>query len=495
MSALPTTGAAGTDERSPIAAPVVTGPGATGAVPKLTFPPDFVWGVSTAAYQIEGAVDAEGRGRSIWDTFSHTPGAVADGDTGDIACDHYHRVADDVALMHELGVPTYRFSLSWPRIQPGGRGPANPAGLDFYDRLVDELLRHGIDPMVTLYHWDLPQELQDAGGWPARDTAERLADYAELAAARIGDRVRRWTTLNEPWCSAFLGYAKGEHAPGVQDPRQAVLAVHHLLLGHGLALQRLRNMLPADVELSLVLNPIAVRAATDDGADAAAARAIDGMANRIFLDPLFHGGYPQDVVTATLRAGISDWRHVQAGDLAIIATPLDALGLNYYCPLVVAAGNPPPEHAEAMLPFPACPGVRPVDVPGPRTGLGWPVDASALVALLHRFRDEAPGIPLLVTENGAAYPDLPGPDGVADVERVDYLRDHLAAVHEAIAAGVDVRGYFLWSFLDNFEWASGYGPRFGLVHVDYPTQARTPKQSARWYQEVIRGNGIPRGVS
>jgi beta-glucosidase len=477
------------------AQPGTRAPGAAGAVPDLAFPPGFVWGVATAAYQIEGAVDADGRGRSIWDTFSHTPGAVTGGDTGDVACDHYHRWADDVALLHELGVPAYRFSLAWPRIQPGGRGPANPAGLDFYDRLVDELLRHRIEPVVTLYHWDLPQELQDAGGWPVRDTTERLADYAALVGARLGDRVRRWTTLNEPWCSAFLGHGTGEHAPGIRDPRQALLAVHHLLLGHGLATRRLREVLPGDAQVSLALNPSAVRPATSDPADLAAARAVDGIANRIFFGPLFHGGYPQDVVAATQQAGICDWEHVRPGDLEIIATPLNALGVNYYTPLVVEAGTPPPAQERALLAYPACTGVRLAEAPGPRTGQGWPVDASALVTLLGRIADEAPGLPLMITENGAAYPDLPGPDGVADVERVDYLRDHLAAVHEAIAAGVDVRGYFLWSFLDNFEWAYGYGQRFGLVHVDYPSQARTLKDSAHWYREVIRGNGVPRGVS
>jgi beta-glucosidase len=469
-------------------------PGTRPTPADLRFPPGFVWGVSTAAYQIEGGTDTDGRGRSIWDTFSQTPGAVAGGDTGDVACDHYHRYADDVALLHDLGIPAYRFSISWPRVQAGGRGQVNAAGLDFYDRLVDELLRHDITPLVTLYHWDLPQELQDAGGWPERDTAERFADYAEIVAGRLGDRVRRWTTLNEPWCSAFMGYAKGEHAPGIRDPCQALRAVHHLLLGHGLATRRLRATLPAAAEISIVLNPAAVRPASQSEADLAAARAIDGIANRIFLDPLFRGHYPEDVVAATRAAGVSDWSYVQPGDLEIINAPLDTLGVNYYAPMVVEAGTPPAEQSETPSPFPACPGVRMVDLPGPRTGQGWPVEAPALIPLLQRMSREA-GIPLLITENGAAYPDHRGPDGVADPERVSYLHAHLAALHEAITSGVDVRGYFLWSFLDNFEWDWGYAQRFGLVYVDYTTQARVPKDSADWYREVIRRHGLPSGYS
>jgi beta-glucosidase len=485
----PTTGAA------PEAPEAHEAPAAGDDVPALPFPTGFVWGVSTAAYQIEGSVDADGRGRSIWDTFSHAPGAVAGGDTGDVACDHYRRYADDVALLHELGIPAYRFSIAWPRVQPGGRGPVNAAGLDFYDGLVDELLRYEITPLVTLYHWDLPQELQDAGGWAERATAERFADYAEIVAGRLGDRVRRWTTLNEPWCSAYVGYAKGEHAPGIRDPRQALRAVHHLLLGHGLAVRRLRAALPASAEISIVLNPAAVRPATDSEADAAAAQAIDGIANRIFLDPLFRGRYPDDIVTATRAAGVSDWSYVQPGDLEIINAPLDALGVNFYSPMVVEAGTPPVEQTEALLPFPACPGVRLVDLPLPRTGQGWPVDATALAPLLRRMSDAAPGIPLLVTENGAAYPDHPGLDGVADPDRVKYLHAHLAAVHEAISSGVDVRGYFLWSFLDNFEWAWGYTQRFGLVYVDYVTQDRIPKDSATWYRDLIHRHGLAAAVS
>lgn len=462
---------------------------------ELHFPPGFTWGVATSAYQVEGSPDADGRGRSIWDTFSHTPGAVTGGDTGDVACDHYRRCADDVALLHRLAIQAYRFSVAWPRVQPAGRGPANAAGLDFYDRLVDLLLGNDVAPLVTLYHWDLPQALQDAGGWPARDTAHRFADYCELVAARLADRVRRWTTLNEPWCSTFLGYAKGEHAPGIRDPRQALRAVHHLLLGHGLAMRRLREILPGDAELSIVLNPAEVRPAADGEADVAAAAAIDGIANRIFLDPLLHGGYPDDVVAATRTAGICDWQHVQAGDLELIGAPIDALGVNYYTPLIVEAGTPPPEQAEALLAYPGCPGIRLVDPPGPRTEQGWAVDPAALVTLLRRIGREAPGIPLLVTENGAAYPDRPGPDGVADPQRTGFLHAHLAAVHEAIVTGVDVRGYFVWSFLDNFEWAYGYTQRFGLVHVDYPTQTRTPKHSALWYQEVIRRHAVPSSLS
>ncbi|MFE2308034.1 GH1 family beta-glucosidase [Streptomyces sp. NPDC059411] len=460
---------------------------ATGAV--LRFPPGFRWGTATAAYQIEGAAALYGRTPSIWDTFSRTPGKVLGGDTGDTAADHYHRMAEDVGLMKRLGVGDYRFSVAWPRVQPTGRGPALRQGLDFYRRLVDALLEAGIRPVATLYHWDLPQELEDRGGWPHRETAERFAEYAGLVAGALGDRVASWTTLNEPWCAAFLGYASGVHAPGRTEPAAALRAAHHLNLAHGLGVRALRAALPRSAEVSLTLNPHVVRPLTDSAADADAARRIDAVGNRIFLDPVFHGRLPQDLVRDT--AALTDWSFVRDGDLAAACEPIDWLGLNYYSPTVVAAAG---SHAPAAepSPWPGAEGlVRFPPAPGPRTAMDWPVDAGGLYELLTRLRDELPGVPLLITENGAAYEDHAAPGGaVHDPERIAYLRGHLAAVHRAIGDGADVRGYFLWSLLDNFEWAYGYSKRFGVVHVDFATQLRTPKDSARWYAEVIARGGL-----
>ncbi|WP_458247118.1 GH1 family beta-glucosidase [Streptomyces sp. MAI_2237] len=452
-----------------------------------TFPPAFRWGAATAAYQIEGAANEDGRTPSIWDTFSRTPGKVRNGDTGDIAADHYHRMRDDVALMASLGLTDYRFSVSWPRVQPTGRGPASQKGLDFYRALADELLSRGIRPVLTLYHWDLPQELEDAGGWPERDTAYRFAEYAELVAGALGDRVQTWTTLNEPWCAAFLGYADGVHAPGRTEPAAALRAAHHLNLGHGLAVGVLRDTIPTSAEVSLTLNLAAVRPLTNSPADVDAARRIDALANRVFLDPVFHGRYPEDLLADT--ADLTDWAFVQDEDLRVISRPLDSLGINYYSPTVVAAGSHP-----LPSPWPAAQDhVRFVPAPGPRTAMDWPVDAGGLYELLTRLRDELPHTPVLVTENGAAYDDYVDPSGaVHDPERITYLREHLEAVHRAMEAGADVRGYFLWSLLDNFEWAYGYGKRFGMVHVDYASQRRTPKDSALWYAQVVASGGLPR---
>ncbi|MEU9395333.1 GH1 family beta-glucosidase [Streptomyces sp. NPDC048324] len=451
------------------------------------FPPAFRWGAATAAYQIEGAANEDGRTPSIWDTFSRTPGKVRNGDTGDIAADHYHRMRDDVALMASLGLTDYRFSVSWPRVQPTGRGPASQKGLDFYRALADELLFRGIRPVLTLYHWDLPQELEDAGGWPERDTAYRFAEYAELVAGALGDRVQTWTTLNEPWCAAFLGYADGVHAPGRTEPAAALRAAHHLNLGHGLAVGVLRDTIPTSAEVSLTLNLAAVRPLTNSPADVDAARRIDALANRVFLDPVFHGRYPEDLLADT--ADLTDWAFVQDEDLRVISRPLDSLGINYYSPTVVAAGSHP-----LPSPWPAAQDhVRFVPAPGPRTAMDWPVDAGGLYELLTRLRDELPDTPVLVTENGAAYDDYVDPSGaVHDPERITYLREHLEAVHRAMEAGADVRGYFLWSLLDNFEWAYGYGKRFGMVHVDYASQRRTPKDSALWYAQVVASGGVPR---
>ncbi|MEV4945325.1 GH1 family beta-glucosidase [Streptomyces sp. NPDC053755] len=451
------------------------------------FPAGFRWGSATAAYQIEGAAAEDGRTPSIWDTFSKAPGKVRNGDTGDIAADHYHRVREDVALMKEVGITDYRFSLSWPRIQPTGSGPAAQKGLDFYRSLVDELLDAGIRPVATLYHWDLPQELEDAGGWPERATAERFAEYASLAAEALGDRVPTWTTLNEPWCAAFLGYGSGVHAPGRTDEAASLRAAHHLNLAHGLAVQALREALPASSEVSLTLNLHVIRALSDTPEDRDAVRRIDAVGNRVFLDPVFHGRLPEDLVADT--AHLTDWSFVQDGDLKTISTPIDSLGVNYYSPSVVAAGT-----SETPSPWPgASERVRFLPAPGPRTAMDWPVDADGLYEVLVRLRDELPGVPLLITENGAAYDDYADPEGeVHDPERVAYLDAHLAATHRAIADGADVRGYFLWSLLDNFEWAYGYGKRFGIVYVDFASQRRTPKDSARWYAQVIARGGLLR---
>ncbi|MEU6080676.1 GH1 family beta-glucosidase [Streptomyces sp. NPDC047108] len=461
-----------------------------------SFPPGFLWGAATAAYQVEGAAQEDGRTRSIWDTFSHTPGKVAGGDTGDVAVDHYHRFREDVRLMAELRLGAYRFSVSWPRVQPTGRGPAVQRGLDFYRALVDELLAHGITPLLTLYHWDLPQELESAGGWPERDTAYRFADYARLVADALGDRVEMWTTLNEPWCSAFLGYGSGVHAPGRTDPVAALRAAHHLNLAHGLGAQALRGALPARARVAVSINPGAVRALTPSAEDGDAQRRIDALATRIFTDPMLHGRYPADLFEDT--AGITDWQFVRDFDLSVIKHPLDALGINYYTPTVVSAAtdNEPPRKdghgAGAQSPWPGADRVAFHQPPGELTAMEWSVDPTGLYDLLMRFTREVPRVPLLVTENGAAYEDKPDADGVVhDPERIAYLHSHLGAVHRAIADGADVRGYFLWSFLDNFEWAYGYEKRFGAVHVDYATQARTPKSSAHWYADVARSGVLP----
>ena len=457
---------------------------------ELTFPPGFLWGAATAAYQIEGAAAEEGRTPSIWDTFSHTEGRTVAGHTGDVACDHYHRMPADVRLMAELGLKSYRFSVSWPRVQPGGTGPANQEGLDFYRRLVDELLAQGIEPWLTLYHWDLPQQLEDAGGWPARDTAARFADYAGLVADALGDRVRYFTTLNEPWCSAFLGYGSGVHAPGRRDGADAVRAGHHLMLGHGLAVQALRAARPQS-QLGITVNLYPVTPATGSPADADAARRIDGLANRFFLDPVLRGAYPADL-QADLRQ-VTDFGHVRDGDLAIISTPLDMVGVNYYSRYVVAG---PAENAEpeAYWRAPSCwPGsqdVRFVTRGVPVTDMDWEIDAPGLLETLERVHREYTDLPLYVTENGSAFIDAVVDGRVDDPDRLAYFDAHLRAAHAAINAGVPLHGYFAWSLMDNFEWAWGYTKRFGMIYVDYDSQARIPKSSARWYAEVIRRNGV-----
>ncbi|WP_282947982.1 GH1 family beta-glucosidase [Cellulomonas endometrii] len=462
------------------------------------FPPGFWWGAATAAYQVEGAVAEDGRGPSIWDTFSRTPGAVLHGDTGDRGTDHYHRVEADVALMADLGLGAYRFSVAWPRVQPTGSGPANQRGLDFYRRLADRLLERGITPVVTLYHWDLPQPLQDAGGWPARDTAWRFAEYAGLVAGALGDRVRLWTTLNEPWCSAYLGYSSGEHAPGVQDPAQALAAVHTLNLAHGLGARAVRAAAGDDAQVSLTLNLEVNRAASDRPADVAAKERLDRVANEVFLGPVLDGAYPEGVVAET--AHLTDWAFVRDGDLELVRTRLDALGVNYYTTSLVRAADPVRPGAAHPVAGPAADrppadvatGVEWVPQPGEHTEMGWVVDPSGLTELLLQVHRRRPGLPLYVTENGAAYADVVAPDGrVHDADRVAYLRAHVEAVAAAMDAGADVRGYFAWSLMDNFEWAYGYDRRFGLVHVDYATMARTVKDSGHWYRRLATTGEVP----
>jgi beta-glucosidase len=445
------------------------------------FPPGFFFGAATAAYQIEGAVDVDGRGPSIWDTFSHTPGRTFQGHTGDVAVEHYTRYREDVALMADLGLSAYRFSVAWSRILPEGAGRVEQRGLDFYRRLVDELLTAGVDPWLTLYHWDLPQALQDRGGWTSRDTAARFADYAGIVYDALGDRVRHWSTLNEPMVSALLGHQAGEHAPGVRDAVSASRAVHHLLLGHGLATRVLRDK-GAD-HLGITLNFTPMSPASDRPEDVDAARRLDGQQNRMFLRPVVHGEYPADVVADLAAAGAP--LPIEDGDLETIAAPLDWLGVNYYFEQTVQAGTRP--EGKPPSPFIGGEDVVELDPEGPTTTMGWGVSPEAFTRLLLWLKDEAPGLPLVITENGSAWDDEVSPDGaVHDPERTDFLLRHLEALATAMDAGADVRGYLAWSLLDNFEWARGYAQRFGLVHVDYETQRRTVKDSGRTYAELIR---------
>ncbi|MCU1376454.1 MAG: beta-glucosidase [Actinomycetia bacterium] len=447
-------------------------------MPELRFPPGFVWGTGTSAYQVEGGIDLDGRGPSIWDTMAHTPGRIRDGSDGDVAVDHRNRMVDDVRLVADLGVTAYRFSVAWPRVQPDGSGSVSQAGLDFYRRLVDELLAAGIEPYLTLYHWDLPQPLEDAGGWPVRATAERLGEYAAIVGTALGDRVRRWGTVNEPWCASMLGHALGVHAPGRRDPAAAVVAAHHLLLGHGLAVDALRATV-ADAEISITLNPYPVVAAGDRDEDRDAARRVDGLANRLWYDALLLGAYPADVLD-DVRV-VSDLAHIRDGDLAVISRPLDALGLNYYRRHHV-------RHADVPDPVPLWPGsphVELVEPPGERTDLGWAIEPDGLWEALVQVHKDYDPPPLYVHENGAAF-DEPADDQ----RRIAFLAAHVEAAHRAIDDGVDLRGYFVWTLLDNWEWAEGFQAPFGLVHVDLDTLARTPKASFDWYAAVVAANGL-----
>lgn len=475
--------------------PHASGPATPGA---RRFPSDFVWGAATASYQIEGAAAEDGRLPSIWDTYAATPGRVHAGDTGAVACDHYHRTAEDLRHMRALGLDAYRFSLAWPRIQPTGSGAFNPAGLAFYDRLIDDLLAAGIDPVVTMYHWDLPQALEDAGGWPVRDTALRFADYAATVVDAYRDRVKVWTTLNEPWCSSFLGYAAGVHAPGRTEPAAALAAVHHLNLAHGLGARAVRESLGDAGTLSLTLNLHVVRPDDPTSAeDRDAVRQIDALANRAFLEPVLDGRYPEDLLADT--AAVSDWSFVADGDLALTHTGLDVLGVNFYSTQRVRRYVPGHEKVQAdghgRSRFSAWVGAEAVEFlpqPGPYTAMGWNIDPSGMTELLLRLRDTYPALPLMITENGAAFDDVVTPDGrVHDADRVDYLRRHVDAVGQAMDAGADVRGYFVWSLLDNFEWAYGFSRRFGVIRVDYDTLERTWKDSAHWYRDLLATRTLP----
>jgi beta-glucosidase len=455
----------------------------------LEFPEGFVWGSATAAYQIEGAPRADGKGPSVWDTFSHTPGNVHGGDTGDVACDSYRRYREDVALMASLGLSAYRFSISWPRVQPGGRGAPNPKGLDYYRALLDELAEHGIAASVTLYHWDLPQELQDEGGWAARDTALRFADYAAICAEALGDRVTRWITLNEPQVVANNGYRHGNHAPGLRDADAAAAATHHLLLGHGLATSALRSLNTAEVGITLDLHPVGVLGNGRPG-DLETARLItDAVVNGIYLEPVLRGRYPEHAPAAMLPppALVAD------GDLETISQRLDFLGVNYYSPIFLRAGDPDDLRRNEEPSRCGMPGVveyRPPELE--RTSMGWLVDPDGLYELLVEVSKQAPGLPLYITENGRAAEDYVNPQGeVDDIERVRYLHTHLEAAARAIKDGVSLAGYFVWSLLDNFEWAWGYQKRFGIVFVDFGSQHRIPKSSARFYAGVARANALP----
>jgi beta-glucosidase len=472
--------------------------------PMPAFPGGFLWGVATAAYQIEGAVGEDGRGESIWDTFCRQPGVIKDGHTGDVACDHYYRWADDVALMANLGITAYRFSIAWPRVQPGGKGAANTAGLDFYDRLTDALLDAGITPVPTLYHWDLPQRLEDEGGWLSREVAYRFADYASLAAGRLADRIGLWITLNEPFVVTAFGYALGIHAPGKALLTGALPTAHHQLLGHGLANSALRAAGAREVMLTNNYSP--AWPATDSPADIAAAKAYDTLQNRLFTDPVLLGAYP-DLGAFGIGPAGPDW--VADGDLAAIGALIDGLGVNYYMPTRLSAlperprggssdARAPasterprggsfdaraPASTEPPLPFQLEP------IPGyPVTAFGWPVVPAGLTEMLTSLRDRYGDAlpPVYITENGCSQEDTVGPDGsVDDQDRIGYLDGHINAVHDAITGGVDVRGYFEWTFTDNFEWSEGFSQRFGVVYTDFTTQRRIPKASFTWYRDLI----------
>ncbi|MRX45242.1 GH1 family beta-glucosidase [Agromyces kandeliae] len=455
----------------------------------MQLPTQLTLGVATAAYQIEGAVDEDGRGRSIWDVYSHTPGRIKDGTNADLALDHYHRLEADLDLIQELGVQAYRFSIAWPRVVPGGIGVVNQAGIDFYSRLVDGLLARGIEPMATLYHWDLPQPLEESGGWPARETAVAFGEYAATIGTALGDRVNTWTTFNEPWGSAYLGYASGAHAPGRQNAADAFRAVHHLNLAHGLGVRALRDVVRADAVLSTTLNLHTFRPAGPTGEEAR--DRLEAIANEAFLAPMFDGRLSKRLVELT--QSITDWGFVDDGDLAEISRPIDALGINYYYTNSVRMRSPG-DTTSPGLQWPAAEGVEILPKQGPLTEMGWNIDPAGLTELLLALHLRTDGLPLMITENGAAFPDaVDGDERVRDVDRIDYLREHLEAATVAIEAGVDVRAFIVWTLIDNFEWSLGFAKRFGLYRVETGSLRRIPKDSAVWFRDVIaaRDTAVP----
>ncbi|MBD3347638.1 MAG: beta-glucosidase [Candidatus Eisenbacteria bacterium] len=457
-------------------------------MPTYQFPEDFVWGVATSAQQIEGGRNAGGRGDSVWDRYALQEGAIEDGSDPFTACDHYHRWREDVDLMSWLGVDAYRFSISWSRIMPDGKGLPNAAGLDFYDRLVDALLAAGIEPFITLNHWDMPAALTDEGGWPSRDTVAAFVEYTRAVTSRLGDRVRSWTTHNEPWCVATLGYEEGHHAPGHKDPEEALRAAHHLLLSHGLALRAIREQVQ-DPSAGIVLNLVPARPHSDTDEDREAARRFEGFFNRWYLDPLYRGEYPEDAVRDRVRRGhLGSDRlpFVESGDMEIIQAPMDFLGVNYYSRATVSAG---PEGDPVRAPL------------GPDvelTEMGWEIYPEGLTDLLVRVTEDYGPREIFITENGIALPEKPDDEGrVDDPKRIAFTRDHLVAAHRALERGVPLKGYFHWSLMDNFEWGHGYTKRFGLLRVDFETLERAPKASARWYRDTIAANAVsdePAGV-
>jgi beta-glucosidase len=445
------------------------------------FPHGFLWGAATAAYQIEGAVHEGGRGLSIWDTFSHTEGKTLNGDTGDVAADHYNRLEEDVALLSELGVDAYRFSIAWSRILPYGTGTVNDEGIAFYRRLCESLLSAEITPVASLYHWDLPQAIQDRGGWANRQSVGWFTDYAGIVYESLADLIPHIATFNEPWCTAFLGHSSGEHAPGIQDPGTSYVVAHHLMLAHHAAVERMRSLDPSRTSsLGIVLNVIPAAPASDSNDDVDVADSVDSVQNRLFLDAVFSGSYPDKVLGYHKVFGVDDI--IDVDELSSSVQPIDELGVNYY-------NINHFEFQEASAGLGAWPGVagavlaRP---PGKLTEMGWGVEPEGLTATLKRVHDDYGPIQMMVTENGAAYPDVVAADGfVHDTDRVDYLRTHIQAISDAIDGGVDVKGYFVWSLLDNFEWAWGYSKRFGIVRVDYKTLQRTVKDSGHWYKEFL----------
>jgi beta-glucosidase len=459
----------------------------------LVFPPGFTWGAATAAYQIEGSPQADGRGVSVWDTFSHTPGKVRGGDTGDVACDSYRRYPEDADLIKGLGLSSYRFSLSWSRIFPEGAGKLNQAGLDYYKSLLDTLAERGIAGAATLFHWDTPQALQDQGGWASRDVALRFADYATCVGEALGDRVERWITINEPLVVSHLGYRIGVHAPGLVDEPAAAAATHHLLLGHGLATAALRAAVPgAKVGITLNLTPVLVAPNANGSAELLeqAKRVADATHNGVFLEPLLSGRYPQDAPAAIVPPAAL----IREGDMEAISAPIDFLGVNYYRPQHLRAGDPANPRWREYPPVPGTgDGVVEYYPDGMEvTNMDWLIDPDGLYQLLVRISDDAPGLPLYITENGRAAEDYVNPDGkIDDLERIKYLHQHLEACARAVRDGVNLAGYYVWSLLDNFEWAYGYQKRFGIIYVDFATGQRIPKASADFYASVAAANAVP----